>query len=85
MLPTWTTVATVWASVEPLSVRDLIAAKATQTEVTARIKMRKRPIDSKTQRILHDGKIYDIKGDLPDSKSGHEYITLTVSEGVNLG
>lgn len=82
---TWQEVAQVWASVEPLSVREFIAAKAGQSEVGARIVMRYRSGIDATMRILYRGQIYNIEGVLPDPKSGREYITLPVSMGVNDG
>lgn len=81
----WTTVKTVWASVEPLSVREFISAQAAQSEVSARIVIRYREGVDATMRVLHRGKVYNIQGVLPDDESGREYLTLAVSEGVNDG
>lgn len=83
--PTWVDFATVWASVEALSARDLIAAQGAQSEVVARIVIRYRPGVDATMRALHRGRIYNIHGALPDAKSGLEYLTLPVSEGLNNG
>lgn len=85
MVKTWTDVATVWASAEPLSARDFIAASAAQSEITARIVIRYRSGINSTMRVRHGGRVYDIKGVLPDAGSGREYLTLPVSEGVNDG
>jgi len=74
-----------WASIEPLSARDFIAAQANQSEITARIVIRYREGILPTMRILHRGKVYAIQGVLPDADSGLEYITLPVSEGVKDG
>lgn len=81
---TWVDVATVWASVEPLSAREFIASAAMQSKVTARIVIRHRAVDHR-MRILHRGKIYNIEGVLADPNSGLEYVTLACSEGVNDG
>lgn len=81
----WVEFATVWASVEPLSARDFIAAQAGQSEITARITIRYRPGVLDTMRILHRGAAYSIQGVLPDAKSGLEYLTLPVSVGVKDG
>ena len=81
----WAEFATVWASVEPLSARDFIAAQAGQSEITARITIRHRPGVLDTMRILHRGAVYSIQGVLPDPKSGLEYLTLPVSVGVKDG
>ena len=84
MLPGWQDVAAVWASIEPLSAREFIAAQAGQSEVTARIVIRHRDVDA-TMRALHRGKVYNIHGVLADPKSGLEYLTLPVSEGARDG
>ena len=36
-------------------------------------------------RVVHGGKVYNIHGVLPDMRSGLEYLTLPVSEGVSDG
>lgn len=73
------------ASVEPLSVREFIASRAGQAEITARIVIRYREGISPSMRVLHDGQVYNIEGVLPDPKSGKEYLTLAVSGGVSSG
>lgn len=85
MVQGWTDFASVWASVEPLSARDFIAAQANQSEITARIVIRHRADVDATMRILHRSKVYAIQGVLPDDDSGLEYLTLPVSEGVSDG
>lgn len=81
----WTDVVTVWASVEPLSVREFIASEAGQSEVSARITIRYRAGITAKMRIKHRGQIFNIQGVLADPKSGLEYLTLPVSAGVNDG
>lgn len=74
------------ARVEPLSVKDLIAAQANQSQLSARIVIRYREGVLPTMRILYRSKIYNIEGPaLPDPKTGREYLTLAVSEGLNNG
>lgn len=85
MVAGWADFASVWASVEPLSARDFIAAQANQSEITARIVIRYREGILPTMRILHRSKVYAIQGVLPDAKSGLEYLTIPVSEGVKDG
>lgn len=82
---TWGDVATVWASVEPLSAREFIQSGQTQAAVTARITMRYRDGLLPSMRMIHRGEIFNIAGLLPDKVSGHEYITIPVSAGVNDG
>lgn len=81
----WADFATTWASVEPLSAREFIAAQSTQSKISARIVIRYRSGIDASMRILHDGRVYNIEGVLPDNKSGREWLTLPCSEGVNDG
>ncbi|NWN92294.1 phage head closure protein [Marinobacter adhaerens] len=81
----WSDVATVWASVEPVSVKEFIASQAGQSEITTRITMRYRDGINAKMRAVFRGKIYNIHGALTDPKSGYEYLTLPCSEGVNDG
>ncbi|WP_414156563.1 phage head closure protein [Pseudomonas sp. BNK-30] len=82
----WQPFANTWASVEPLSANDLIAAQAAQSEASARIVIRYRPGVLPTMRIVHRGEIYSIEGPpLPDADSGLDYLTILVSKGVKDG
>lgn len=86
MKPTWENLAKgVAASIEYLSVREYISAQAGQSEITARIKIRYREGLDSTMRILHKGKIYNMKQPLPDPNSGIEYLTIPVTEGADDG
>lgn len=80
----WVDLATVWASVEPLSVREFIQSSAGQSQLTARITMRHRDVQA-SDRILFRDKVYNVTGVLADPKSGLEYITCPCTEGVNDG
>lgn len=74
------------ARVEPLSARDLVAAKAAQSEATARMVIRYRVGVLPTMRIVYRGEVYSIEGPpLEDDKSGQEYLTILVSKGVKDG
>jgi SPP1 family predicted phage head-tail adaptor len=78
----WTNIA---AAIEPLSARELIAAQAQHSEVSARITIR--PLSGLTaqHRVVHNGHIYNIEGVIPDPDSGLEWLTLPVSKGANDG
>lgn len=73
------------AAIEPLSARELIAAQAQHSEVSARITLRPRPDLTAQHRIVHNGRIYNIEGVIPDPDSGLEWLTLPVSEGISDG
>ena len=81
----WADVATLWADINDLSVREFVAAQAGQSEVTSRITIRYRDDVTNKHRILYRGRIYNIQGVLADDKSGSEYLTLPCSQGVNDG
>ncbi len=81
----WADVATLWANVTDVSVREFVAAQAGQSELTTRITIRYRSDVSAKHRIIFRGKIYNIHGVLADDKSGSEYLTLPCSQGVNDG
>ncbi|RRW54814.1 head-tail adaptor protein [Pseudomonas fulva] len=84
--PTWQPFARTRAAITPLSSKDLIAAKAAQSEATARFVIRYRPGVLSTMRILCRGEVYSIEGPpLEDPVSGREYLTLLVSKGVRDG
>lgn len=84
--PAWVKFAGVWAAVEDLSARDMIAAKADQSQVTGRMVIRYRAGVLPTMRVIHRGEVYSIEGPpLADRKSGLEYLTLLVSKGVKDG
>lgn len=84
----WTTVATVWAAVEPLSAREFIQSQATQSQITAKIIIRHREGLDASMRLVHTrtgrpDKIYDPHGFLPDLESGLEYMTIPVSSWLD--
>lgn len=81
----WSDVANVWADIQNLSAREFISAQAVQSEIIARIVIRYRSDVEPKMRIKYRNKVYNIHGALPDLKSGLEYLTLPVSEGVNDG
>lgn len=81
----WEEVSAPWASVEPLSAREFIAAQAQQSAVTTRIRIRYRDGVNAQMRVVHRGRTYNIQGVLPDPDSGLEWLTLPCSEGVNDG
>lgn len=81
---TWTTVATVWAAITPLSTRDLIAAAATQNETTQRVLIRAgshiAALDS-SWRVLFGARVLVITG-IRRIDEIAEQIELQCSEGL---
>lgn len=57
---TWTTLATVWGAVEPLSGREAIQAKQEGSDVTTRIRIRYRDDVNEMCRVKWGSRYYDI-------------------------
>lgn len=86
MIHSWVDVwPTVFANIEPLSAREFIASSTIESKVVARITIHFRDGLDSSMRIVHNGKMYNIEGILPDLDSGREYITLPCSYGVSDG
>lgn len=73
------------AEVAPLSGRELIAAAATQSKVTHRIRIRYRDGITAKMRAVERETYYNIEAVIPDQKSGHRWLTLLATSGVNAG
>ena len=82
---TWVTQATVWAEVSALSGRALMAAQQAQSEVTARIMLRKAAAGSLADdwRIKHGSDIYTLHAIIP-TDDGVD-LNLQVSKGLKNG
>ena len=82
---TWTTQATVWAEVAALSGRALIAAQQAQSEVSARIIVRKAASAGIADdwRVKHGADVYTLHAIIP-SDDGVDY-NLQVSRGLKNG
>lgn len=85
LVRSWVNFATLWASVTDLSTRDQIAAKAAQSTIQARAKVRysskSAQVDS-TMRVLFDGYYYKIDGNpMRDPDSRREYLTINLATG----
>lgn len=59
---TWSTDATVWASIEPLSGREMVSAQQQHAETTHRVRMRYQPNTTVTaeKRLLFGTRVFDI-------------------------
>ncbi len=80
----WTTFATAWAAIEPLSVRDVLAAQTNNSDTRARATIRYLAGIKSSMRLVHGSDTYEIDGDpLADPKSGLEYLTLMLKRVAN--
>jgi SPP1 family predicted phage head-tail adaptor len=76
VIRTWSTVATVYAAVEPLSGREYLAARQAQAETTTKITLRHRHDIDETWRITWQGHVYDIESVLPDATNARQLTIL---------
>lgn len=60
-ITTWSNVATVWASVEPISGREFFAAEHVQSEITHRVRLRYRPGVTSEMRVSFGGRYLQIE------------------------
>jgi len=76
----WTEFKKLWSKLEFLSVKDSLNAKATGSETTARLKLRKRDDIDSSMRVLFDGQTFQIVSPpKPDNENGRIYMTLELS------
>ncbi|ORL58110.1 phage head closure protein [Pseudomonas putida] len=91
IIETWVTLwHAVPAKIADASFRELIAAQAVQSKLSARVTIRYREGLDATMRIVglckcHQGRIFNPAGWSHDLDSGVEYLTASCSEGVNEG
>ena len=75
----WTDVATVWASVEDLSGRELYDAERITTEVTTRIRIRYRAGITTDMRAVYGARVFNIRAVL-DTEGRKRELQLLVAE-----
>jgi SPP1 family predicted phage head-tail adaptor len=80
----WDTVATVMASVEPVSGREFFAAQQANSEVSTRIRIRYRADVDAAWRVFYQGRPYNIQA-VMDRRTEHRELELLCSLGVNDG
>jgi len=81
---TWATVATVWASVEPLSGRELLAAQQVQGETTHRVRMRYMAGVTTSSRVLFNLRPFDVRSVINKNEAG-AFLELLCTEGPTNG
>jgi len=81
---TWATVATVWASVEPLSGRELLTAQQVQGETTHRVRMRYQAGVTTSTRLLFNLRPFDVRSVINKNEAGVS-LELLCTEGPTNG
>jgi len=83
-IDTWDDVATVWASVEPLTGRALFAAQELNSEVTIKITMRYRAGITYAMRVAYGTRTFDILAPI-DPEERHIELHLMCKEMIPNG
>lgn len=77
----WEHALTLWGQFIPLSVKDIIAGQAQDSQITARAIIRHRTDIDHTMRVQYAGRMFEIVGEpLADNGSGRQYLTLMLKE-----
>ncbi|MDZ7809199.1 MAG: phage head closure protein [Arhodomonas sp.] len=77
---TWSTVATVWAQVHPLSPDERVAAAQMQAQLTHRVTIRYRDGITAAMRVLYGTRALSIVGPPRDVDERHELLFLSCNE-----
>ena len=79
--PIWSTLATVWASYEPLSGRETIQARIAMSEATCRWRIRYYPGLTPRHRVMWGARVFDINS-VADVDGRHDEMELLCTEKV---
>lgn len=74
----------IWATVEPLSGRELFAAQEHLAEVSTRVRLRYRDGITAQMRVVFEGRYYNV-GAVIDRELRHRELELLCTEGANEG
>lgn len=74
-VPDWSTLATRWMSIEPISVREQLRANAIDVSESVRIRMRYYPGLKESDRIKHGDNVYEINS-IVDKNDAHIELEL---------
>jgi SPP1 family predicted phage head-tail adaptor len=77
---TWTTVVTIWASIEPTKAYERFQAMQTATPITHKIKCRYNANITTAKRALFGSRIFDIKQVLNINESNSMMVLLCVEQ-----
>jgi len=80
----WDDIATVWASVEPISGRELLSAQQVQGELTHRIRCRYLAGLEAADRMLFDSRGFDLKS-IINSMEIDATLEILATEGLSDG
>lgn len=78
----WQPVFSTRAKYQSLSVRDFVAAAASQTQISGQFTIRYRELTAGEYRLIWRNTIYSILDFLPDEQSGRKTLTLPVKQQI---
>lgn len=84
---TWTTMATVWAAIEPLRGREALISGGINAELDTRITVRWSPLLatlSDNDRAVYGSTIYNIVS-IAEKNMGHRELEILANSGLNEG
>jgi SPP1 family predicted phage head-tail adaptor len=81
----WADYATEWAEHEPLRGRELILAQAEQAETTDRFRLRYRNDVLASDRVVHEGVVYEITAPPINWRGRKMLLELMCTSGVRSG
>lgn len=81
MTDTWSTFATVWASVEPLKGRELLIAQQANSEVTLRVRLRYNSSIDVNDRVVIGSRILEIVSIINPEERDWEQVLLCKEVG----
>lgn len=82
---TWTVVATVWASITPLSARELMAGGQLQGEITHRIQLRYSSTTASITadwRVVYGSRVFVLAAPPRNVNESNDMLELLCSEGL---
>lgn len=77
----WSTFATVWADIRPVSTNERFYSQQLQATTTHKVIIRTNDNVTEKDRLIFDGRTFQIKGILRDLEEAR-YMTLECREGV---
>ncbi len=83
-IDTWSDVATLRASIEPLRGRELFAAQQVNGELSTKITIRYRSGVSEDMRMVHGDVVYNLTPPV-DVEMRHAWLEIMATSGVNDG
>ena len=83
-ITTWTDLVSCWASIEPLSGREIIAAQAVSSELSHTVTIRYRSAVTAAMRVLYQSRVFNIQS-ATDPDTAHIALQLLCSEGLTQG